>query len=254
MVRVTKTPVFIYHDGPVEDGAILVIFAIIMTSFAYVYFLFHYNRHLEPLRRFIDIYLAILRDWFRYLDHFTDTLTKAWWRYMKPVYMLIAPMYASLAQIFRPLRNVATLLGSMLGPLLRPVQAAWTALKPALSPLVACWRYACMLMQKLYGVMGNLIFFATNNSVVHLCTEKLRQLGVTRVVHNVLHGGLDPFRAQFVVIRDLLIKSVKQIYFSVRFIITRIYVVVYHWRRERRLHRDEAQHEGEGEAHRMKSE
>jgi len=208
------------------------------------------QRHLRPILEFIEFYIAVLKDWFRFLDKFTDELSKWWWNYMKPVYLLCATLYGSLATMFKPLRNVAGIIGGVFGPVVRLVQTTMTSLRPLFLPVMTCFKNlynvaqnlsgsACVLVGRLYGSIVSIVRLITSSTLVRLFIEKLQELGVAHFLHNLVHGGLDPFRAQFVVIRDLLIKSMKQIYYGGKFIAKQVYLTFLFWKREQQYHREE---------------
>jgi len=54
-----------------------------------------------------------------------------------------------------------------------------------------------------------------------------------QLVYEAMHGHLDPLKAQVVVVRDLIFKSSKKIYYGLRFIVNKTYFMVLFLRRER---------------------
>lgn len=197
------------------------------------------RRYIRPVIELIEFYVQILKSWFRWLDSFADQLNKYWWKYMKPVYVLYVTFYASLAQLFKPLRNISGVIANILGPFAQVFRIFVSFLKPVLTPLTTFFRLFASSFHRVSAAIMKVWDVMLNSAFIQLIVAKCNQIGLGTMFHNIVHGGFDPLKAQIVVIQNLLLKSVKQIYYGGRFIWTRIYMTFLFWRRERRYARQD---------------
>ena len=202
------------------------------------------RRYLRPIFMIIEYYLEMLKSWFRWLDKFAEALTDYWWTYMKPVYLLATPLYVSLASLFKPLRNVAGLISSIFEPVVKFFKTIASVLRPLVQPAVSVFSLFIGGIRKfLTSVMG-LWSMVLNTTMVKLVIDRSNQMGLSRIIHEITHGGLDPLKAQVVVVRDLLLRSTKQIFYGLRFIMSRIYFMFVFMKRERKYAKEGRANEG----------
>lgn len=215
---------------------ILLVYTILTLSWAVWQLYKHVDfiqRYLRPILQFIEMYFDLLKRWFRWLDGFVEVLTEYWWAYMKPVYLLAAPLYASLAQLFKPLRNIAGMITAVSEPVIGCFRTVASVLKPLFQPAASFFNIFTETFRKLFGTFMTMWNMVMETVAVQFVLTKCRDVGLSGALHQVVHGGLDPFRAQVVVVRDLLIRSMKQIFYALKFIITRIIYMQMFVQRER---------------------
>lgn len=191
------------------------------------------RRFLRPVLDLVEFYLDILRYWFRWLDEFADIVTNYWWLYMKPVYLLAAPLYAALAQLFKPLRNIAGVISTVTQPVVATFRFVVTAIQPLFRPAIAFFQVLYQAFQKLIASCALAWNVVAQTTVVRLVVERLQGMGLGRFFNELSNGSLDPLKLQVVMIRDLLIRSLKQIYYGLLFIFKRIDYMRVFVRRER---------------------
>jgi len=229
---------------------ILIIYTVLTLAWA-VWQLYKHvgfiRNYLKPIMDLIEFYFAVIKAWFRWLDSLFDVLTDYWWKVMKPMYVLIAPLYITLSQLFKPLRNITGMITMVFQPVLDFFTKTSFIFKPLTSfvntlskPLFSLFGFFAYCAHSLWEVILMLWAALSNTSVVKVLFDKVSQLGITRIVNEILHGSLDPLKAQMLVIRDILIRSFKQIFYGLRFIITRIQATLMFVKQEREYAKEES--------------
>ena len=193
------------------------------------------RQYLKPFVHLIEYYLALLKGMFRWLDGIADYLSGLWWKYMKPFYMLLGAALAPLAQIFKPLRNIRGMVSMFVDPAIKLFGTVQNAIKPMIQPVMSMVDVVIVQgMRRGVNAMLQCWGLCVNSQFVTVVVNKFRDSGITRIVHEVTHGIPDPVKAQFLHIRDILLKSSKQIFYGMRFIMSRMYYMVVFVKREQR--------------------
>lgn len=209
---------------------------------------------LKPVLKIIEKYVQVLRDWFRWLDGLFDVFTGWWWRYLKPVLMLATPLYTALAALFKPLRNVADVIAMVTTPLLSCVQVVATALRPLARPLVMFWHLILQLYGRLSVSLGILWGMVSQWPIVRILVEKVQELGLQNLIHELSNSNLDPLKAQMMVIQNILVRSFKQVFYGLKFVWLRIVYMTVFFRRERDYAREETATEMNARVEKQKNE
>ena len=162
------------------------------------------RRYMQPLIDFFVFYLDLLTDWFRLLDTYADILSTYWWTYMKPVYLLIYPLYTVLAQIFKPLRSVANVITALCEPVVRLSKSVFLALQPLFQPAINLCKMFTVFLKDIWSTIANTTIYQ-------------------RFASEISHGSLDPLRAQVYLIRDIVYRSFRNLLFGLKFIFSRVY-------------------------------
>lgn len=188
---------------------------------------------LQPVLQVIEYYLEVLRYWFRWLDSVTDVFTNYWWMYMKPIILLATPLYTALASLFKPLRNIANVISAVTEPIVSFCRVVRATLSPLLQPLFAFWGIFKELLQRVISSFSLFWGVVARWSVVRIVLDKLQAMGVQNVFNELSNASIDPFKAQVLVIQNILLRSSKQILNGLKFIFLRIYYMFVFVKRER---------------------
>ena len=212
------------------------------------------QRFLQPVLDIIEIYLQVLRDWFRWLDGVFDVFTEWWWRYLKPILVLTSPLYAALSGLFKPLRNVADVITMITSPLLSCIQMLVAALRPLARPLVMFWNVVVQIYGRLSVALGLLWEMVARWSIVRIVVERIQGLGLQNVLHELSSANLDPLKAQMIVIQNILLVSLKRVYSGLKFVWLRIVYMTVFFQRERDYAREETATEMNARVEKQKNE
>ena len=186
--------------------------------------------YLQPIVKFIEHYFSMLKSWFQWMDNLFTILSRYWWNYFKPILMLVVAAFSPLFQIFKPLKGVVNLIPYMFDPFLKLFNMLFLFVKPLFLPLKAAF---CFIYQNIFAVVNYIVSHATQNPTIAHLVHRGSEFYVVRLIQEAFQGRLDPLRAQFIVIRDLIFKSARKIYYGLRFIITRFYFMIIFLKRER---------------------
>ena len=186
--------------------------------------------YLKPIVTFIEHYFSMLKSWFQWMDDAFTVLSHYWWNFIKPLFMIVVAALSPLFQIFRPLKGIINIIPHLFDPFIQLFNMICMFVKPVFLPL-----------KSLFGVGFHFIVSGVNSVLVHLMgnptiaiiIERGKEFYIIQLIHEALHGHLDPLKAQVVVIRDLIFKSSRKIYYGLRFIVNKIYFVIIFLRRER---------------------
>ncbi|XP_065651341.1 uncharacterized protein LOC105844597 isoform X1 [Hydra vulgaris] len=188
------------------------------------------QKYMQPLIDFFMFYLHILTDWFKLLDAYADILSTYWWTYMKPMFLLIYPLYNGLAQLFKPLRNVAGVVNTLFQPFISCAKSLSLALQPLFQPVSNLCGLVTRFLKDIHAM---------------IITTTIYQ----RIASEINYGSLDPLRAQVTLIRDVIFRSVRNLIFGMKFIFSRIYYTHMFLKREHKYVQEETEIENKEKKH-----
>eukprot|EP00794_Sanderia_malayensis_P011956 gene11956-13193_t len=186
--------------------------------------------YLKPIVKFIEYYFSVLKVWFQWLDDLFDVVSDYWWNYFKPFLMLFAAALSPLLQVFKPLRGVVNLIPYLFDPFIKLFNMIMIFLKPVIVPLKSSVE---LIYKFLNTIVCDVLSHAMTNPTISSIVHRGSEFYIVRLVQEALHGHLDPLKAQVVVVRDLIFKSSRKVYYGMRFIVTRIQFVILFLKRER---------------------
>ena len=216
---------------------ILVIYTIISLLWAIWQLYKHVDfirAYLKPVIEFIEYYFFIIKDWFYWLDRVIIAASHYWWSYLKPSLMLIFAALAPLAQVFKPLRRLADTLPIILAPFIQCFLMVYAFIKPIIQSLNVVFQLVSQVLYQLLANIAHGLKTFKSSPAVAVVIERGSEFTIVKVIQGILHGKLDPLKAQFIVVRDLMLQSARKIFFGVRFIMVRIYYMIVFIKRERK--------------------
>ncbi|XP_065070314.1 uncharacterized protein LOC135695247 [Rhopilema esculentum] len=186
--------------------------------------------YLKPIVQFIEHYLSMFKTWFQWIDDLFAILSHYWWHYLKPIIMLLVAALSPIFQIFRPLKGIINIIPHLCAPFIQLFNMIYLFIKPIITPFKASFGVISQYFVLAFTtVFSNLM---SNPTVAHII-KRSSEFYVVQLIHEALHGHLDPLKAQMVVIRDLIFKSSRKIYYGLRFIMNKTYFMILFFRRER---------------------
>ena len=186
--------------------------------------------YLKPFVIFIEHYFSILKSWFQYLDSLFIVLSHYWWHYIKPLLMILVAAFSPIFQIFRPLKGIINVIPHLFDPFIQFFQMVYIFLKPVFIPLKSAFGFGGQLIVSVFNTIAlSLMRNPTIANIIH----RGQEFYLVQLVYEAMHGHLDPLKAQVVVVRDLIFKSSRKIYYGLRFIVNKTYFMVLFLRRER---------------------
>ena len=212
---------------------VLVLYTILSLLWAVWQLYRHVNfiqEYLKPIVIFIEHYFSILKSWFQYLDSLFTVLSHYWWNYIKPLFMILVAAFSPLFQIFRPLKGIINIIPHLFEPFIQFFHMIYIFIKPVFLPLKSLLG---LCIQSVFAVFNNLMMSVMGNPTIAYIIHRSQELYIVQLIHEALHGHLDPLKAQVVVVRDLIFKSSRKIYYGLRFIVSKTYFMVLFLRRER---------------------
>ena len=212
---------------------VLVLYTILSLLWAVWQLYRHVNfiqEYLKPIVTFIEHYFSILKSWFQYLDNLFTVLSHYWWNYIKPMFMILVAALSPLFQIFRPLKGIINIIPHLFDPFIQFFHMIYIFVKPIFLPLK---NLLGLCIQSVLAVFNNVIVYLMGNPTIANIIHRSQEFYIVQLIHEALHGHLDPLKAQVIVVRDLIFKSSRKIYYGLRFIVSKTYFMVLFLRRER---------------------
>ena len=191
--------------------------------------------YLRPIVIFIEHYFSILKSWFQYLDSLFTVLSHYWWHYIKPLLMILVAALSPLFQIFRPLKGIINVIPHLFDPFVQFFHMIYIFVKPVFIPLKSLFGLGS---QFIISVFNSSAIFVRRNPTVAYIIQRGQEFYIVQLIHEAMHGHLDPLKAQVVLVRDLIFKSSRKIYYGLKFIVSKTYFMVLFLRRERQYSRE----------------
>lgn len=186
--------------------------------------------YLKPIVTFIEHYFIMLKAWFQWLDNIFTIISQYWWHYIKPLLMILVATLSPLFQIFRPLKGIINIIPYLCDPFVHLFKMICMFIKPVFIPLKSLFVLALHFVKS----SGNqIVTHLVQNPAIASVIQRSKDYYIVQIAHEALHGHLDPLKAQVVVIRDLIFKSSRKIYYGLRFIANRTYFMILFFKRER---------------------
>ena len=186
--------------------------------------------YLKPIVKFFEHYFSIFKAWFQWFDDLFTSLSHYWWHYFKPFFMLLVAALSPLFQIFRPLRGIVNILPHIFDPFIQFFNMLYLFIKPIFIPFKML---SGLVTQNATNLVNNVVVNLMRNPTIAHVISRGSDLYIVKLIQEALHGHLDPLKAQVIVIRDLIFKSSRKIYYGLRFIVSKTYFMILFLKRER---------------------
>eukprot|EP00112_Aurelia_sp_Birch-Aquarium-sp1_P020683 Seg539.7 transcript_id=Seg539.7/GoldUCD/mRNA.D3Y31 product="hypothetical protein" protein_id=Seg539.7/GoldUCD/D3Y31 len=186
--------------------------------------------YLKPIVKFIEHYFSIFKAWFQWLDDLFSSLNHYWWHYFKPFFMLVVAAFSPLFQIFRPLKGIVNILPHIFDPFIQFFNMLYLFVKPIFMPFKMLFG---LVTQNATNFVSNVVVSLMRNPTIAHVISRGSDFYIVKLIQEALHGHLDPLKAQVIVIKDLIFKSSRKIYYGLRFIVSKTYFMILILRRER---------------------
>ena len=153
--------------------------------------------------------------------------------------MLATPLYTALATLFKPLRNIADVITMVTSPLMSCFRVALSVLHPLAQPFSAFLNAVRQMYGRVSVAFGFLWGVVSQSPIMRLVVDRLQGMGIQNVWNELCHSNLDPLKAQVALIQNILMRSFKQVFYGMKFVMQRISYMSVFIRRERDYAREE---------------
>lgn len=176
--------------------------------FSFLWAIWQLHRHVDFVREFVKPLVEFVQYQYQLVDNIAHLLNTLFEKYTIQWLCVIKPLY--------------TLTSSMTNPLLQTVATSYWVLWPIISPFI-------QVLKVIKKASSQICLVLCDNFIFSLITKYLQVVfqALLTTLSGLGQSNLDPLKAQFLLIRSIIMQSGKAVFFGVVHFVKRIYKFVW---------------------------